>query len=172
MGDTLGSTLGPLRHALPSASCALGPLASPLHPRLSSPLINISPAAAPLRRPWRTRFQTRGRPSSSRLNGKPSLPGGSALALPFRPGVGGMWRREASGKRGAMPPRLKLVAGPWPGGRRGPFAATRSSLRLRALPRGRNEAPPGTGGPSAGPGTLGTAARLAAGARTEKAEGT
>ncbi|XP_059527341.1 uncharacterized protein LOC132219148 isoform X2 [Myotis daubentonii] len=44
---------------------------APLGPRRSFALTNSSPAAAPLRRPRRTQFQSRGRPSSCRLDGCP-----------------------------------------------------------------------------------------------------
>lgn len=50
------------------------------------PLVPIPPAPAPLRYRRRTQLRSRGRPASSRLCGKPSLPGGSACAERLRRG--------------------------------------------------------------------------------------
>lgn len=67
------------------------------------------PAPAPLRRPWRTQFQSPGRPSGCRLYGASSLPAGSACAERFR-------RRGRGASRGAwflVSKRGGLLASGW-----------------------------------------------------------
>lgn len=57
------------------------------------PLEPASPASAPLRRPWRTQFQSPGRPSGCRLYGETSLPAGSRC-------VPRLWREVGVGSEG------------------------------------------------------------------------
>nr|XP_036852947.1 uncharacterized protein LOC108391123 isoform X2 [Manis javanica] len=64
------------------------------------PLVPIPPAPAPLRYRRRTQLRSRGRPASSRLCGKPSLPGGSACAERLRRG------RLSSEKSSLQPPAV------------------------------------------------------------------
>ena len=69
------------------------------------PLEPASPASAPLRRPWRTQFQSPGRPSGCRLYGETSLPAGSRC-------VPRLWREVGVGsERGSVLPSV---------GRKGP----------------------------------------------------